>query len=201
MLCLPPERVTAPAVTPVTLAEAKLHLRVDDDDTALDDEITRAIEAATGHLDGRTGILGRALVTQKWRQFSSFWPASRVFDLALAPVASIEQVALRLADGTEIVLDPSGYRLLSGNTAQPKLLLPVATALPALAQDPDAIAIDYVAGYGDAAAVPSELKSAILLMVGDLYRYRGTATLGQAMAIPMTPTVDRLITPFRRFLV
>jgi uncharacterized phiE125 gp8 family phage protein len=79
--------------------------------------------------------------------------------------------------------------------------LPVATTLPALAQDPDAIAIRFVAGYGAADAVPSELKSAILLMVGDLFRFPETAALTASSAIPMTPTVDRLITPFRRFLI
>lgn len=201
MSCLPPELVTAPAATPVSLAEAKQHLRVDDGDIGFDAQITRAIAAATGHLDGHGGILGRALVTQTWRQFSAFWPTSRVFDLALAPVAAVTEVKLRLANGSESVMDSGSYRMLSKSTAQPKLLFPVPSEMPALAQEPDAIAISYTAGYGGAAEVPAPLKAAILLMVGDLFRFPETAALTASSAIPMTPTVDRLIAPFRRVLV
>src|SRR5690606_10673336 len=61
-----PVRVTPPAIQPVTLAEAKLHLRVDHDDE--DALISNLIQAATGHLDGWTGILGHCLVEQVWRQ-------------------------------------------------------------------------------------------------------------------------------------
>ncbi|WP_297534627.1 head-tail connector protein [Nitrobacter sp.] len=55
---LTPIRTVAPAEMPVTLAEAKAHLRVDHDDQ--DDLITAQIKAATAWFDGYSGILGRA---------------------------------------------------------------------------------------------------------------------------------------------
>lgn len=60
-----PTRTTAPASAPVTLAEAKLHCRVDDnEDDAL---LTGLIMAAVGHLDGWAGVLGRCIMPQAWR--------------------------------------------------------------------------------------------------------------------------------------
>jgi len=62
----PPVRVTAPADRPVTLAEVKNHCRIDhsDDDTL----VQSYIDAAVAHVEGWSGVLGRCLVTQTWRQ-------------------------------------------------------------------------------------------------------------------------------------
>ena len=62
----------------------------------------------------------------------------------------------------------------------------------------------YRAGYEDAEgnpAVPPQLISAIKLMVGDLYRYPETVAQGAVSAVPMSTTVDRLISPFRRLQI
>src|SRR5690606_14090696 len=61
-----PILVVAPKMTPVSLDEAKAQLAVEHgDDDAL---ILGYIAAAVDHLDGWSGILGRALVEQEWRQ-------------------------------------------------------------------------------------------------------------------------------------
>jgi uncharacterized phiE125 gp8 family phage protein len=44
--------------------------------------------------------------------------------------------------------------------------------------NPDAVVIRYVAGYGNAAAVPDDIKHAIKLIVTDLYEHRGTVVVG-----------------------
>lgn len=201
MRSLPPVLVDPPADTPVSLEEAKAHLRIDHD---LDDgRVEAAIAGAVAHLDGYTGILGRALVTQTWRQDCSFWPASRCLKLPLAPVASIASVSYRPAGGgAAVVVDPAGYRLLAG-ASDPSVLLPAAFA-PALDNAPDAISVEFVAGYGKPGdadwpkQMPGALRSAILLMVGDLYRFTDSAAIGQVSAVPMSVTVDRLLSPFRR---
>lgn len=199
MICLPPELVTPSGLLPVTLAEAKAHLRVDHgEDDAL---IEGAIAAATGHLDGYAGILGRALIKQRWREYAVFWPASRSIALALAPVTAIISVVARDGDGVETTLDPGAYRLLSG-ASRPTVLIDLDTALPALDCAPDAVTITYDAGYGETPAdVPAGLRSAILLMVGDLWRFTESAGVGAVSAVPMSTTVDRLLSPFRRGLV
>ena len=202
MLCLPPALVTPPAEMPVSLEQAKAHLRVDHDE---DDElIEAAIAAAVGHLDGYGGILGRALMPQEWCEYASFWPASRVIEMRLAPVLEIVEIRSRDADGVETVLDENAYRLLVPASSRPVLLFGVDTALPSLASAPDALSVTYRAGYEDAdgnPAVPPALISAIKLMVGDLYRYPETVAQGTVSAVPMSTTVDRLVSPYRRYQI
>lgn len=200
MLCLPPALVTPPDGYPVSLEQAKAHLRVDhDEDNTL---IEAAIAAAVSHLDGYSGILGRALVPQEWSEYAGFWPASRVVSLRLAPVIEITEVRARVTDGSETVLDPSAYRLLAGASSRPMLIFGVDAALPALHAAPDALTVSYRAGYEDAdgnPAVPPAIISAILLMVGDLYKFPETVAQGTVSAVPMSTTVDQLLAPFRRY--
>ncbi len=67
----------------------------------------------------------------------------------------------------------------------------------------DAVRIRYTAGYngvlvtdGGTGSLPGALAAAIKLMVGDLYQNRETVA-GQISAVPMSLTVDRLLSPFR----
>ena len=60
-----PVIVTPPVDLPVSLDQAKDHCRVDhNEDDAL---IETLVAAATGHLDGWTGVLGRCLLPQTWK--------------------------------------------------------------------------------------------------------------------------------------
>ena len=67
--------VTPPAEL-IPLPEAKAWLRVDGmEEDAL---IGGLLAAATAHLDGWTGVLGRALGEQVWEISLDAWPAERV---------------------------------------------------------------------------------------------------------------------------
>lgn len=112
-----PVLTDVPALRPVSLAEAKAHLRVDfsDDDTL----ISALIDAATAHIDGYTGILARALVTQTWRQDFCDWPGDRVLRLPLAPVASVESVKYFDAANVETTVSNPGTTRCSKMRAAP----------------------------------------------------------------------------------
>jgi len=103
MLAMAPIRVTGPTSQPVTLAEAKALARIDANDE--DVLISFLIEVATGYLDGWSGALGRAILTQTWRQhFANFEQDLR---LVLGPVQSISSVVYHDETNTHVVLDPS----------------------------------------------------------------------------------------------
>jgi uncharacterized phiE125 gp8 family phage protein len=188
-----PIRIIAPVAPLVSVEEAKRHLRVDHADEDL--VIAACVAAATERLDGWSGILGRALATQTWRQDYAGW--CDVMRLPLHPVASITQVTYLDADGATQTLASSAYVLLRDALGAFVTFKP-GESWPALGPTHAPVSVTYVAGE-PAEAVPSPIRAAILLMAGDLYRFRETAALGvSTSAIPMSTTVEALIASYRR---
>lgn len=190
---LAPIRTVAPATLPVTLAEAKAHLAISHSDQ--DDMVTALLNAAVGHVDGWSGVLGRALINQTWQQdFRGFYDGLR---LGLAPVSSVTSVTYYDGDNASQTLDAATYQVLAEDGGTVLRLAPDQT-WPGVYNRPDAIRATYVAGYGASASdVPSPIRHAILMLVAHWYLNREPASIGAAAAsIPLT--VDALLLPFRR---
>lgn len=178
-------RIVAPTITPVTLEEVKKHV-IATDFTDDDDILQIYLDAAIDHLDGFSGILGRALMSQKWAIQYPDW--RECFTLPMGPVKSFE---LRYFDTTNVERTvPSTAYVLSGET----VLLDKAFQTPGLARRGDAISAVFTVGETDVDAVPKAIKTVILLMVGGLYANRGQ-TGGQVFE---NPTFDLLLGPYRR---
>ena len=190
----PPVIITAPAVLPVALDEAKKHLRVDHGDD--DSLITAYIEAATGHLDGYGGVLGRCIVAQTLEE--AFHGLCKQIRLAV-PATSIVSITWRNAVGQIATVNEADYAL-TADAIGSLVRLKDGFSYPTDLYQSEAVTITYIAGYGDGPDdVPAALRAAILLMTGDLYRFRETAETGSVGAVPMSTTVDRLLAPYRRW--
>ena len=98
--------LTPPAAEPVTLAEAKAHLKVDTtaDDALISSLITGARARAEWHS-------GRAFVTQSWTLWLDAWPQNGLIEIPLPPLQSVTQVRLHAPDDASSVLDPSAYQV------------------------------------------------------------------------------------------
>jgi uncharacterized phiE125 gp8 family phage protein len=198
--------MTAPPAVAVTVDEAKAHLRIIERDGAgavlphEDDDLVEAfIAAATDHLDGWSGILGRALVNQTWRQdFAGFGGCMR---LPLAPVAADGVQSVTYYDGTNVeqTLAPAAYHVLVDGGG-PFVALTSGQAWPSTFARPDAVSVSFVAGYGNAAAVPPAIKAAILMHVGHLYENREAVNVGNIVTdLPLGHAA--LLAPYRRISV
>lgn len=192
---LPPVRTAAPSSDDplLTTAEAKAHCRVDHstDDTL----IASLVAAATAHLDGWAGILGRCLVTQTWRQDLCGFPAGSEIRLPLAPVQSVTVAYSDDADD-EQTLDGENYRLLP-TALGASIFLVEGASWPSTYRREDAVRISMTCGYGAASAVPQAIKQAALLMVGHWYANREAVNVGSSVTdFPMA--VQALLAPFRR---
>lgn len=185
-----PTRTVAPSSSPVTLAEAKSQCRIDTSDE--DTLIQTLIDAATAHLDGWSGVLGRCIITQTWTFGLADWQ-----DKIRLPFPDISSVTINYvdADGVsqsvasllfELVDDALGSAVwFKGAFTQPSLY----------SDQQEPITITIVAGYGAASNVPASVKQAILLLVGHLYENREAVSDITLTAVPMA--FDALIGPHR----
>jgi uncharacterized phiE125 gp8 family phage protein len=179
-------RQTSPAVEPVTVAEAKAHLRVDvsDDDTYIGTLITAAREWCEQYLD-------RTLVNTQWvMRFDSFPPdGTQDIELPRPPMSlagTTTAVALTFTyeNGTTATYSTASYRVDRSSTPGAVKTLYGQTWPPHLMDD-NAISVTWWAGYGSAgSSVPAAVRHAILMVVGILYEKRAAAESGSLNEVP-----------------
>jgi uncharacterized phiE125 gp8 family phage protein len=182
----------APALEPVSLSQAKAHLRVDHDDE--DALISSLVTAARVHIE--TGA-GAAFITQQWRLVIDAWPVDGAVRLPLAPLQSIDEVLVRDADGVGEVLDAADY-FVDAASNPPRLVAERGAGWPRPLQVASGIEILFTAGFGPAAGdVPQPLLQAVLLLVAHWYETREPVSPdGSDGVIPLT--VNALVAPYRR---
>lgn len=183
-------RIAAPAVEPVTLAEAKAHLRVTD--TAEDVLIANLIKAAREEVEAAAGI---ALISQDWRLYLDCWPPSGIVRLRKHPVQLVIQVTVYNLEGiAESIVPPAPN--LDRATQPARFAVPDTAKAPGRAMN--GIEIDFRAGFGDTGVdVPDGLKRAMLLLVGHWFEHRG-AQGSDSQAASWPEGFDRIIERHRR---
>lgn len=175
--------VTPPASEPVSLAEAKLFLRVDHN--AEDDLIATLIGAAREAVEAGCG---RALITRRLRESLDIWRRDAVGGavLGVGPVSDVIAVRLLADNGSQSVIDPDRYRL-EGRLDRPRLVF--ASGVPATLRTAGGVEIEYDAGFAeDAGDLPLALRLATLQIVAALYEARqGEAAIPEAARALMRP--------------
>lgn len=165
--------ITPPAEEPVTLAEAKAHLRLEHD---LDDAyVTQLIVAARQYVEK---ICWRALVSQTWELVLNEFPVSDYIELPKGELRSITSVTYVDANGATQTWDAANYEVDSV-TIPGRIRLGYLLSWPSGSRTVwNAVTIRYVVGWANAAAVPAPIKQAVLLLVSQLYEHRTPEVLG-----------------------
>lgn len=185
--------ITAPTIEPVTLTEAKAHLRVTGTDS--DTLITSLIVAARQHCEA---ITCRALASATFELILDDFTDKIV--LPMSPVESVTSIKYTDSDSIETTLMDTEYILY---TSEPAVIVPdYDVSWPSFTEFPlGAVKIRYVAGYRAASTdanlhIPEAIKQAILLVIGHLYENRQEYIIGQTIAkIPLA--AEALLTPYR----
>ena len=203
---MPMQLITPPAAEPVSLAEAKLHLRVDFDE---DDALIQALISAARQ--SAEMLTQRQLVTARWRMVLDSFPGSglmgvpagQTFTLPAhailipkSPLQSVVEICYLDMAGVSQVMPSDHYTV--DKACEPGRITPVfgqiwPIALPQIG----AVSVIFDAGYGSAADVPEGLKSWIKLRLGSLYAHREeVASMARGRIDPL-PFVDGLLDPYK----
>lgn len=178
-------RLISTATEPVSVAEAKTRLRIDDSDD--DTDLTMMIAAARAMCEQQ---IDRSVASSTWELKIDAFPDGEI-RLLWPPIASVTSVTYIDLDGVTQTLSSSLYALDSHS--EPGWLLPaIDTEWPDTLDTANAVTVRYTAGYG--VSCPESLKQWILLQVGHWYRNREAATERQMM---VTPFADGLLDRYR----
>ncbi len=158
--------VIQPATEPVSLAEAKAHLRVtsSDEDALISALIVAAREAAEHET-------GRSLITQTREKTLDVFPEAIRLDYP--PVQSITSIKFLDENGDEQTLSASSYKLDNASDSCPAWIkIATGRAWPSTYPEINAVRVRYVAGWASAAEVPQSIKQWMLLNIGHWYENR-----------------------------
>lgn len=182
--------ITGPTEEPISLQEAKLHLRVIADvaDVAAHPEDAAISAMIAAARQSAEHITGRAMMPQTWElALDEFEPS---IYLPKPPLVSVTSVKYLDDDGVSQTLDPAVY-FVDDYGIPAKLTPAYGESWPSTRRQANAVMIRYQAGYANAAAVPQEIKAWMLLKIGMLYANRESVAVGVSVA--EVPHVDRLL--------
>lgn len=184
---------------PLTLVEAKAHLKVthSDEDTL----IAAYIQEARAWAEA---VTHRALLTQKWRMSMDGFPA--VIHLPFGRCQSVDRIAY--VDHLGVVQELSGPASSPEGAAWQEDLSSDSGGL--IASPPDAywpsvlpgklgaVTVDFTVGYGDTGAdVPAAITHAMKFRIGDLYTRRSSSDeRGNEPRGHWTVAAERLLSPY-----
>lgn len=180
-----------PDVEPVSLDEAKAHLRVThaEEDSIIDGLITAArVTVET--------ITRRSLISQTWQLTLDQFPLGPQIKLPHSPVIAVQSVEYIDENGATQEMDASKFWLDKASSPA-KLVLKDGETYPSTQIGrPNCVVVTYQAGYGDQAThVPAPIRHAIKLMVAHLFENPELVSAGQLTVIPIT--FDYLLSPYR----
>ncbi len=175
---------TPPAEEPLTLPEAKLNLRVGSGFVADDGLINGLIVGSRQAFESQIGL---QLITATWQVFLDRFPRfdHDPVEIPKRPLQSVTSVKYIDSSGVEQTWSDTLYtvKAFSGPEAERGEIYPNADEqYPTTRRIPNAVTIEYVAGYGLAAAVPQDIKQALFAWIGHHYENRETVVVGESVA-------------------
>lgn len=188
------QETTAAPVYPVTLGQAKDHLRLTDIGGPHEHNgmIADLIIAATEDVEAHTG---RALVQRSFEYRQNGF--SRVIELPRAPVQSVTSVKYLDTNGAEQTLATSVYD--TDLVHEPSLItLAYGENWPSVRNTRGSVRVVFVAGYALDGTdyrknIPKSIKQAILMIVEDLYEFSGAKVAGAGNVVNENAAVRSML--------
>ena len=185
--------IVAPTVEPISLTDAKLHLR--NPPASEDSLITLMIMAAREECEN---IIRRALMTQTWEKYLDSFPAA--IELFYPPLQSVTSINYIDAAGNSQLLASTEY--VVDDKQEPAWIVPADLKFwPLTRAVINAVTVLFVCGYGSAdTAVPKAIRNWLLIRIGDLFLNRQSVVMESgSINVASVPArfVDSLLDRYR----
>ena len=194
--------ITPPESEPITLTEAKKHLKIEVEDTVEDDNINSLIRAAREYCED---YQCRAYVSQVWELVLDQFPIKNFINIPIPPLQSVESVKYKDKNGVECVFDLNNY-IVDIDKEPGRIFLAYGKSWPSVTLQPvSSFRIRFTAGYspkseGDsidlAGNVPETVKQAMKLLIGYWFENREAAIVG-SVGKELEFSVHALLNPNR----
>lgn len=213
------EVVTPPAEEPLDLLTVKSHLRLD---TNYDDALLEIYIGAARQLAEKE--LWRALVTQTWKVTLDAFPRPAMnvasanwygpqwgvspgplttvqangktgYEIELPPLQSVASIKYIDTAGVQQTLASNKYKVVAGVPA--RVVPAYGTTWPETRNEPAAVEIRFVCGYGGVDSVPQPIKAWMLAQIGAMTENREAEVVIERGSLVSLKTTDRLLGAFR----
>ena len=200
---------SAPTSEPISIDDVKLAAKIDG--SAEDALVLRIAKASREYVEK---CLNRALITQTLKLSLDAFPTNvngsmnfdernlgpapatitqtPAIDLPMGPIQSISSVKYWDSTNTQQTFDSANYYL---DAAGSRICLVNGASWPADLRPRAGVEISYVAGYGNASAVPNAIQEAILQLAVMTYEERGC---GCETPVDMPRQIEAMLTPYRQ---
>lgn len=181
--------ITPPASEPLTNAEAMTHLKVDSQaEIVYIDNLIKTARVAAER------ITRRALITQTWDLYLDAFPAWEI-GVPKPTLQSITSIMYTDTDGILQTLAAAKY--LVDEKSEPGRITPAyGEVWPVTREQTNAVVVQFIAGYGNAAAVPAGIKHWMQVRMRQLYDNRSATIIGTSIDDIPRSFVDGLLDDF-----
>lgn len=162
--------ITPPDTEPITLTEAKAHLRVihNDEDNLIKTEISAAREYCEG-------FQNRAYYTQTWKLIKDAYIIDEIIDIPYPPLQSLDSFVIIDVDDTEY--DVTEYTL-DDASEHARLIIDDYPSMDADLRDIAGVQITFTAGHTSTDKISEKAKQAIKLLIGHMHENRQAVITG-----------------------
>lgn len=180
--CRSLRRIDGPLVEPVSLLDAKNHLRIDAEFTQDDLYLQGLITAARIHVENASD---RTLIRSKWQMKFDVFPGWGI-ELPKPPIMSdAVEVTYVPSDGVYVPVSFTNFR--TDRDATPAAIYPQWNGFwPTCRGAENDVTVSYWAGFGPSGEqVPTPARHAILMLVAHWYANREAVAPGSMNPVPM----------------
>lgn len=187
--------VTKPTDEPINEREAKEHCRVEVGDTEEDEFIKSLIVTARKYVEQ---ITGRAILDQTWDLYLDSWPEGDAIVIPKPPLIwTVADSSIKYTNSSDVEATFAVANYDVDTDSEPgRVVLKYGKSWPSTTLRPmNPINLRFDCGWTEPPNVPDGIKSAMKLLVSDMYEIREPKIIGAT--VQTLNTVDTLLYPFR----